>query len=264
MIKAFHTQTLILICIFLLSLIILYSVKSYSLQFRPHVKSIHVINLDKDIARWESIKQSTVGVNLPVERWSATYGKDLTQDELVSQGVGYAMTRSGKGTYDEQNKDLRNQGVVGCFLSHRNLLEYLSTLNVPDHHGHLILEDDVTIPSNFLHPGDEWHKIYNTVPLDWDIVYMDITKPVGKPVAPQVMKLMNKPGKEIGNWGTHAYVVRHSSIKEKILPWLTYMIDAIDEQYKMKFGEWKVYAVVPGIIPLNRELSDDSSIQKKD
>jgi len=264
MFKAFHTQTLILICIFLLSLIILYSVKSYSLQFRPHVKSIHVINLDKDTSRWDLIKQSTIAVQLPVERWSATYGKNLSQEELVSQGVGYAMTRSGKGNYEEQNKDLRNQGVVGCFLSHRNLLNYLSTLNVPDHYGHLILEDDVHIPANFLHPDDDWHKVYGTVPLDWDLVYLDITKPVGRPVAPQVMKLVNKPGSEMGNWGTHAYIVRHSAIKEKILPWLTYMIDAVDEQYKMKFNEWNVYAVVPGIIPLNPEQSANSSIQKKE
>jgi len=199
---------------------------------------------------------------LPVTRWSATYGKDLTQTEMAQQGVGYAMTRSGKGSYDEQNKDLRNQGVVGCYLSHRNLLTHLSTLDVPEYYGHLVLEDDVNIPANFLHTDDEWHKVYKTVPLDWDLVYMDITKPVGNLVAPNIMKLKYKISGDSGNWGTHAYLVRHGSIKTKILPWLTYMIDSYDEQLKMKFNEWNCYAVVPGIIPLNQEHSKHSSIQK--
>ena len=262
MFKPFHKQTLIFVCIFILVLITLYAVKSYSLKFRPHVKSIHVINLDKDTARWEAIQRSTIAVRLPVERWSATYGREFTQEELAELGIGYAMTRSGKGSYDEQGKDLRNQGVVGCYLSHRNLLEHLSTLDVPDYYGHLILEDDVQVPPNFLHPDDDWHQVYKTVPMDWDMVYLDITKPVGYTVAPQVKRLKYKIGVEGGNWGTHSYIVRHGAIKDKILPWLEYMIDAIDEQYKMKFGSWKVYAVVPGIMQLDPQQSAVSSITK--
>ena len=264
MVKAVRTQTLFLLTIFILALVVLYSVKLYSLQYRPHVKSIHVINLDKDVSRWEHIKQTTIAVQLPVERWSATYGKELTQEELAIQGIGFAMTRSGKGTYEEQGKDLRNQGVVGCYLSHRNLMTYLSTLDVPDEYGHLILEDDAQVPPNFLHPDDEWHKVYQTVPTDWDIVYMDMTKPVGSFVAPQVMKLKFKVGEAGGNWGMHAYIVRHGALKTKILPWLEHMIDAIDEQIKLKFNEWNCYAVVPGIIPLNPAQSANSSIQKKE
>ena len=264
MFKPFHKQTLIFVCIFILILLTLHAVKSYSLKFRPHVKSIHVINLDKDTSRWEHMKRTTIAVQLPVERWSATYGKELSQDELANQGIGFAMTRSGRGTYEEQGRDLRNQGVVGCYLSHRNLLQYLSTLDVPEYYGHLILEDDAQVPVNFLHPGDVWHKVYQTVPMDWDMVYMDITKPVGNMVAPQVMKLKFKVGEAGGNWGMHAYIVRHGALKTKILPWLDYMIDAIDEQIKTKFNEWNCYAVIPGIIPLNPEQSADSSIQKKE
>jgi len=264
MLKAIHKRTLIILAVFIILFIVLYIVKSTTLKYRPHVKTIHVINLDKDKGRWEHIKESTKAVQLPVERWSATYGKELTQEELANQGIGFAMTRSGKGTYEEQGKDLRNQGVVGCYLSHRNLMKHLSTLDVPDYYGHLILEDDVQVPANFLKPEDEWHKVYQSVPMDWDIVYMDITKPVGKYVGPRVMKLKFKVGEEGGNWGSHAYIVRHGAIKTKILPWLEYMIDAIDEQIKMKFNDWRCYAVIPGIIKLNPEQSANSSIQKKE
>jgi GR25 family glycosyltransferase involved in LPS biosynthesis len=244
-------------------LIVFSSLKAYIIKYRPHVKSIHVINLDKDIARWEHMKRSSQKIQIPVERWPAVYGKDLTQDELASKGIGYAMTRSGKGNYLEQGKDLRNQAVVGCYLSHRELLTHLASLNVPNTYGHLILEDDVNLPENFLKTDDEWHKVYQTVPMDWDIVYMDITKPVGKMVAPRVIKLTNHTsGSESGNWGSHAYLVRHGAIKSKILPWLKYMVDAYDEQLKYKFDSWNCYAVTPGIILLNSELSNDSSIQK--
>jgi hypothetical protein len=264
MAKCFCKKEYIYVAVFIIIIGLIYALRTYSVQFRPHVKSIHVINLDKDTERWKHMKETTVKLQLPVERWSAVYGKDLSQDELAEKGIGYAMTRSGKGTYEAQGKDLRNQGVVGCYLSHRALLTHLATLDVPDSYGHLILEDDVNVPSNFLQPEDEWHKVYQTVPFDWDIVYMDITKPVGRKVAPRVIKLEHKFGEAGGNWGSHAYLVRHGSLKTKILPWLTHMIDAIDEQLKYKFNTWNCYAVVPGIIPVNVVLSSDSSIQKTD
>ena len=248
-----------ILCILFVCIVYAYTQSNF-IHLRPHVKSIHVVNLDKDTHRWASMEK-----NIPIEpiRWSAIYGKDLTQTELAKLGVGYAMTRSGIGSYSEQGNNLRNQGVVGCYLSHRNLLEHLASLPVPDHYGHLIVEDDVTIPRNFLHPSDEWHKVYYKVPTDWDIVYMDITKPVGHFVEEGVMKLAYTIGEDSGNWGTHSYLVKHSSIRTKLLPWLAYMVDALDEQYKMKFNEWNVYAVVPGIIPLNEEQSANSSIQIK-
>ena len=240
-------------------LIALYISSCCTLEKRPHVKSIHVINLDKDVSRWNSISSVTIAIK--PKRWPATYGKDLSQDEMAQQGVGYAMTRSGKGSYSEQGKDLRNQGVVGCFLSHKNLIKYLGDQDVPENYGHLILEDDVTIPADFLKPTDEWHKHYKNIPTDWDMVYMDITAPVGTLVAPHIYKLKYSIH-EKGNWGTHAYLVRHGSIKSKISPWLSHMVDTIDEQYKIKFNEWNVYAVVPGIMPLNEVLSNDSTIQQ--
>ena len=139
MAKCFSKKVYIFVAVFVISLAILYGLRTYSVKFRPHVKTIHVINLDKDAARWKHMKDTTVKLQLPVERWSAVYGKELSQDELAEKGIGYAMTRSGKGTYDEQGKDLRNQCVVGCYLSHRALLTHLSTLDVPDEYGHLIL-----------------------------------------------------------------------------------------------------------------------------
>ena len=232
-----------------------------NIEYFPHVRSMHVINLDKDISRWENIQNTTQDIDMKIERFPAVNGKELSADEMYRQGIGFMITHPGIGTYSEsKNNPRRNLGVVGCYLSHRNLLEHVSRLQVPDHYGHLILEDDVNIPRNFLQPGDEWHKVYQSVPQDWDIVYLSITKPIGYNINPKVMRLQHNYT-ESGNWGTHAYLVKHGSIRTKILPWLRYMIDAIDEQYRLKFNEWNVYAVVKDIIPLNTELSAVSSVR---
>jgi len=244
----------------------MYLVKLYSIKYRPNIQTIHVINLEKDADRWNNIKAATSDITPPVERWPAVNGKELTQNEMALMGVGYAMTRSGKGPYSEQGNDLRNQGVVGCFLSHKTLMERLSNLDVPEHYGHLILEDDVTIPKNFLKEGDEWSNTYKNIPMDWDLVYLDMVNPVGYSIGNNIMRLKYKPGPGGGNWGTHAYIVRHGAIKEKVLPWLEHMIDTIDEHYKRQFNNWRVYGVVPGIIKLDPVLSapENSSIQKKE
>lgn len=263
MAKILNKQTLLIIGAFVLVLVILYATSVYAHQFKANIKTIHVINLDKDEERWNNIKTATTTINPPVKRWTATYGKDLTSEQMAEQGIGYAMVSSGKGAYSQRGDDLRNQGVVGCFLSHKRLLEHLATLNMPEYYGHLILEDDVVIPKNLLDNDGLWASTCRHIPLDWDVVYLDVVNPNGRSLGNNIMKLRYKIGPGAGNWGTHAYIVRHGSIKKKILPWLSHMIDAIDEQYKRKFNTWNVYAVVPGIITLDPVLScpEKSSIQ---
>ena len=258
--KIFNNQTLLIIAAFVLVLVLLASFNSYASQYRANIKTIHVINLDKDEDRMAHIKSTTTNLALPVERWSATYGKDLTAEQMAEQGVGYAMTSSGTGPYTKRSMN-RNLGAVGCFLSHKTLIERLSTLDMPDHYGHLILEDDITIPQNLLTSDGVWASVRYQIPLDWDVVYLDIVAPQGTSLSNNIMKLKYKPN---GNWGTHAYIVRHGAIKKKVLPWLSHMIDAIDEQYNRKFSTWNVYAVVPGIITLDPVLScvEKSSIQQ--
>jgi len=250
--------SIVILCLTVLS-IALYILYDYVLNRRPHVKDIWVINLDKDTERMAAITARTQHIHDIVHRWPATNGKLLTRDEIHKEGVGYAMTRTGDQEKDKAG-EMRNRGVVGCWLSHKRLLEHLATLDVPEYYGHLIVEDDVEFPTDFLKPGDEWHAVYKTIPTNWDMVYFGLTEPQGKPIAKRVLRARTAHGD--GNWGTHAYMVRHSSIKTKILPWLSFMTDAIDEQYNSKLGDWNVYVVQPAIITLNEEMSANSSLLK--
>lgn len=256
-----QTKFLAFIAILIVAIIIAsYSVQGYILRRRPHVKDIWVINLDKDKERMSSVLSQTGHIADIVHRWPAVNGKALTRESIHAEGVGYAITRTGN-----QKEDLagvmRNAGVVGCWLSHKHLLTHLASLDVPEYYGHLIVEDDVQFPTDFLKPGDAWHGLYTKIPTDWDIVYFDITQPIGKPIAHGIIKLRTSVGGE-GNWGTHAYMVRHSSIQSKILPFLEHMNDAIDEQYNLKFNSWNVYALAPGLIIPHETHSKNSSLLK--
>ena len=223
----------------------------------PHISSIDVINLDRDRKRWESIQSQGERLGLDVRRFPAIYGKDIPYTRMRSLGVGNAMVRANR--HDHKGESLHNLGVVGCFLSHRSLLESLATRNVPESDGHLILEDDVQLPEDFLQANGRWDRLRRGVPHDWDIISFRMWHPNGKEVAPGVWKLTSDPSKRT-NLGAFAYVVRHGSIRTKLLPWLHYMNDAYDEQLNLQFGAWNVYLLHPGIIDIHDELQKDSSI----
>ena len=221
---------------------------------KPDITTISVINLDRDVKRWRNMQESAAKLNLNIERFPAIYGKDIPYEKMRSLGVGNSMVR-----HNRQDKKLVNLGVVGCYLSHRALLEQLAAKNESE--GHLILEDDVSLPADFLQPGGRWSVLSKNVPQDWDMIFLRMWKPDGEIVAPGIMKLRSDPSKR-SNLGTFAYIVRHGSIKTKILPSLKYMVDAYDEHINLQFNNWNVYLLNPGIIDINDELQNESAINE--
>lgn len=252
-----NQQNMIYGSIALVALVILYCL--YSSQYsKPTIESAHAMNLDKDKKRWDALMISAANAGLPIERWPATYGKDIPYEDLRGLGVGHAMVKPDR--HDKKRERLVNLGVVGCFISTRRLLTYLSEQSYSNSAGHLILDDDIEIPEGFM---EAWEEKRQLIPADWDIVYLGIWDITGKDVAPGVKKLRSaRRDEKAPNVGTFAYVVRHGAIKTKILPWLRYMFDAIDEQYVHKFDEWNVYGVEPNMIKVNDELQKASSINE--
>ena len=223
----------------------------------PHIETIHVINLDRDTERWQSIQDQAKHLNLNVQRFKGTYGKDIPYHQMRTYGVGNAMVRPDR--HDHQGEHLQNLGVVGCYLSHRALLEALTNLNVPESYGHLVLEDDVKFPADFLQPNGRWDSLKTKIPADWDVIWLRMWKVYGDDVAPGVVTLKTDVRVRV-NLGTFAYIVRHGSLKHKILPHLKLMNDAFDEQMNLKFNDWNCYALNPGIIEINDDLQKKSAI----
>ena len=237
----------------LVILLIVFLASFASQGARPAIDTAYVINLDRDKKKLTSFMKQTLP--FPVERWSATYGKDLKAQALPAQGVGNVIIQSGKGTYAEQWKDLRNLGAVGCFLSHRAVLQHCGTLPVADTAGHLILEDDAVFPKDF---SSRWDAVKQRIPTDWDMVYLGINGAKGHAVSDGILKMYTVKDSS-GNWGTHAYIVRHGALRSKILPALERMFEAVDGQFNSFFDAWNVYAVQPNLVDLDKEL--ESTIQ---
>lgn len=254
MVKATEKDILIAVAVSLVVGVLIYWFTKHE---TPHIATIHVINLDRDQKRWESIQSQAKSLGLPVQRFRATYGKDIPYHQMRTYGVGNAMVRPDR--HDHQGEHLQNLGVVGCYISHRSLLETLAAMNVPDSYGHLVLEDDVKLPSDFLQPDGRWDSLKTKIPGDWDVIWLRMWKVYGVDVAPGIVKLQTDTRVRM-NLGTFAYIVRHGSLKHKILPHLKLMNDAFDEQMNLKFNDWNCYVLNPGIIEINDDLQKDSSI----
>ena len=228
--------------------------KKCFLQESPYditIGDITVINLEKYKDRWQNIKRQALRLkNMPVNRWNATNGKNITPDEAKKGGVDETIAK-----FDKNKIVSTNAGEVGCWLSHKFLLEHLAKQNVPSNFGHLILEDDVDLPDNLL---EKFKTIAKKIPQRWDIIYLSISGDIkNKKIAPNVVKATVNDNN--GNYGAHSYMVRHGSIN-KILNELKTMKYAIDIQYRFSYDKLNVYIIDPGLIKLNNKLNVKSSI----
>jgi GR25 family glycosyltransferase involved in LPS biosynthesis len=162
-------------------------------------------------------------------------GKDITEEDLVPMKLSKYIYKYGNMT--------NQHGILGCFLSHRTLLEHLSNMSCSKNDCHLVLEDDAFVPPDFL---TQWNDILEDVPDDWDMIMLGIQFPNLRQLKGRVhTHLANK-----GNVGTHAYMVRHRALK-KITKHLEYMYDAIDLMLRNKWKEWKIYVLWPQICRVN-------------
>lgn len=215
-----------------------------------------VINLDKDTERRVHIENQAKEHNIKIQRWPATYGKTEQADKAYKDGVsGIILFQSDIKRPEKQNIGNNNLGAVGCWLSHKRLLQHLSKLPVSGSHGHLILEDDINLEGI-----NKWEIIAKEIPADYDMVFLSMNHPICK----EERKIHNHVYKAIttydgnGNWGTQAYLVRHRSLA-KILSKLKFMSHPIDEQYNFNFDSLNVYIVQPSLLQLS-SLSKISSI----
>ncbi len=215
---------------------------------------ISYINMDKDADRRAFMESQLSQLQVPFRRWPGTDGSKLTTDILRQEHVGSPSFAIRHKSWDGK---LRNTGVIGCWLSHKKLLQYLSSLPHHENAMHLIIEDDIHIPSNLI--TEHWRTLQSHIPRNADIVYFGITNPIVEyPVSNRLAKL--KPGD--GNWGTYAYAVRHGSLLTKILPCLEFFRDPIDNQYDQCFDNLNAYAATPNILNADSEFQEKSSIDK--
>jgi len=110
-----------------------------------------VVNLDKCVDRWERTCAELKSHNIQAERFSATLGKALSDEELAEQVTLPA-------------RYFCTPGMIGCFLSHRKAWERVVQ---EGHEAVLMLEDDVVILcDNF---NERLQLQLEELPHDWDV-----------------------------------------------------------------------------------------------
>lgn len=111
------------------------------------------INLDRRKDRWETVKTEFTREDWPIERFSATDGKELT--------LTPAQARMFKN-----NEFYSRRTVVGCAMSHYRLWD--SLVDDDDADAYLIFEDDIKLAKDF---KKKLEKVIKQV-TDQDVVYL--------------------------------------------------------------------------------------------
>jgi len=202
---------------------------------KPRIVTAHVINMEESKQRLFEFQENARDAQVMVERWPAYDSRSMTEEELTSLKLSKYIWK-----YAKENKKM---GMMGCYLSHRELLKHLQTLSVDPNDAHLILEDDAYIPSDF---WTQWDEVQAQAPKNWDMLQLGVTFPN----LTQVNGRIHRHLADRGNGGTFAYVVRHRALP-KINRHLEYMSDPIDIMFRNKWREWNYYVVWPEICPHN-------------
>ena len=179
---------------------------------------------------------------LPINRWSATDGRTMTKQDFIDEKIPIIIRP--EDALEEKRE--RRKGEIGCYLSHKKLMEYLGKQKMSDASGHLILEDDVTIDRDTL---THWKEAAEKLDKNWDIFFFGIHDPVLGDVKNGIA-----PVKSIQS--LHAYMVRHGSIP-KILDIIKIMYDPIDEIIRWNADKLKLYAIQPFMIKQRTNFHSD-------
>jgi GR25 family glycosyltransferase involved in LPS biosynthesis len=211
-------------------------------------KQAYAITLSKYPDRFKKIKESADKAGVPLQAWEGVIVKEEEKDTLPFLGVGTT-------NYTDRTRRLFNLGVIGAFLAHRNLLEHIRDSNQSDI-GTLIFEDDVDIPEDFY---DRLSAIENEIPADWDYIFLRKMNVDGNTVSSHVIKL-NKDMSGMKNWGFWGFIVKNSSLSNRILPRMEHMLDVPDIQMAKFADKLNMYLVTPPIVDLNEETASKSVV----
>lgn len=199
----------------------------------PNIVSFHVINLEESRDRLLEIQTAADAAAVPLVRWPAVDGAAVREEDCARLGISKSIYR-----YAHEKGQ---PGIVGCFLSHRTLLEHLRDQSAAPGDAHVIFEDDAAIPADF---WEQWRAL--PIPADWDIVQLGVTFPNLRQVDGRIHAHLG----DRGNVGGFAYVVRHGALP-KICAHAAHMYDPLDVMIRNKYQEWRIYIVWPQVCPHN-------------
>lgn len=206
---------------------------------QPPFEKAYIITMDESADRYKKVKAMADAAGIPLTKWPG-----VKIDPTDTQKIQSLPTLGiGSTQFVDRKSVLRNLGVIGCFLAHRGLLEHIAKTGDPSK-ATLIFEDDITIQPNLL---QGYEAVRHEIPDDWDYIFLNKGHLVGDKISEHIVKLKRAPAIQTndGFWG---FLVKNSSIQERILPRLKYMIDNVDLQINLYADELNLYLIQPPLI----------------
>ena len=192
--------------------------------------------------------------NIPLQIFDAVVGADLDIDKIVKEH-----------DYKTDFK-IRTTGEIGCFLSHKNLLEKIkNTENIEKSNGYsIIFEDDFKINSNNLE--EDINKIINNLKnkhLDFDMIYLGNSYKI-KNNGENIIDNIYKVDKNNKLYGLFGLLINNSKI-DKILSCIQRISKPIDVIYMEAIFDNKIstYVIYPCLVTVQEFSKKSSSIREQ-
>lgn len=219
----------------------------------PFFSKAYVINMDSSKERLNTIMDAAKKAKIELVRFPAV----IPDKTAIERDAGAELQKQGIPALIYMNRESKFQypGTIGCFLSHRKLLEQIAGDSTNSSTATLILEDDAILQETLVQKVNEFVP---DLPSDWDMCFIGKNHLDADKVKNSVHKLKNQFN-PIKNTGTWAYFVKNASIKDKVLPSLKIMLNGMDAHYNFFQDKINTYAVHPNILEHathNAESSD--------
>jgi glycosyl transferase family 25 len=165
----------------------------------------YVINLKKDLEKYEKCKKKLKPLGIYPERIEAIYGKELSP-QYIKEVVSPRTIHNIKLGSRDIDSEIDTLGGIGCALSHISLWNKILH---EDGDEFIIFEDDLS-------PKVDREKLKGAIdnlPKDWDIIFLGYILPT---------LMTNSDTKVSNDWykinsilfGAHAYLVNKKGVKK--------------------------------------------------
>jgi GR25 family glycosyltransferase involved in LPS biosynthesis len=209
------------------------------------INNIWVINLDKSKDRLSHINNEFNKFNIKFKRFSAIYGKELSNKELIKETT--LLSRNITCSY----------GMIGCALSHKYLWKQL--LSDKNTNYYIIIEDDVIIKDKFKNFIIDLDKIKDKI--DFDVISLSCRN-IGCSIIKNEFSINNiHIGKCLIPLSTGGYIISKKGAFNllKILPTINYHIDT-EIAFKNYFYDFNYYVTSECLINF---VDGDSTLSLK-
>jgi GR25 family glycosyltransferase involved in LPS biosynthesis len=211
----------------------------------------YVINLDSSKDRLDTIMKDAQAAKLKLTRFPAV----KIDKSILGDDWGAALQRQGIGVliYLDDKENMQHAGTIGCYLSHKNLIDSIWKDKSNTALATLIFEDDAIIPEDMVE-----HLIAKAkdLPDDWDMCFLGKHPVSATPLKGSIQKLKDGFNPYTNN-GTWAYMVKNASIKSKIMPTFEIMMGGLDTHYNCFLDKINIYVIVEKLVDvLRKNISD--------